>query len=251
MNQGMNVVGYVRVSTDEQASEGVSLEAQVTKLKSYCDLYGLNLVAVKSDPGLSAKSLDRPGLQAALRMLSDGHAKGIVVAKLDRLTRSVADLSTLLSNYFSEAANHHLFLVADQVDTRTAGGRLVLNVLTVISQWERETIVERTRTAIDHKRSKGEVLGTIPYGFDRDPADPSKLKPNMLEQRWISIIHDLHDNKLSSTRWIAKHLNECQVATKQPGTRWHHSTIAQILRRKGNLPTWQPGMATGHLLPPG
>src|SRR5262245_5254733 len=87
----MNVIGYARVSTSEQATGGVSLDAQVAKIKGYCELYGLTLVEIIIDAGESAKSLKRPGLQRALAMLKRKDAEGLVVCKLDRLSRSVRD----------------------------------------------------------------------------------------------------------------------------------------------------------------
>ncbi|MGV8124845.1 MAG: recombinase family protein [Candidatus Xenobiia bacterium LiM19] len=84
-------------------------------------------------------------MQCALQMIRDGQAQGLLVAKVDRLTRSIVDLKTLTTEYFSEKSNCHasLFSVSDQVDTRSAGGRLVLNVLMSVAQWEREAIGER------------------------------------------------------------------------------------------------------------
>ena len=93
-------VGYIRVSTDKQADHGISLDAQRTKLEAYAALYDIELVAVIVDAGVSAKTLQRPGLQQALGMLRRGEADALLVAKLDRLTRSVKDLGTLLDAYF-------------------------------------------------------------------------------------------------------------------------------------------------------
>lgn len=162
-DEATRVVGYVRVSTDKQADRGVSLEAQEAKLRAYAGLYGLQLVEVVVDAGASAKSLDRPGLARALAMLKSGQAEGLLVAKLDRLTRSLRDLGDLVAGAFKTAA---LLSVAEQVDTRTAGGRLVLNVLGAVSQWEREAVAERTSAALRHKQASGEYIGgEAPYGF--------------------------------------------------------------------------------------
>jgi site-specific DNA recombinase len=155
-------VAYVRVSTDKQADAGVSLEAQEAKIRAYASVYDLDLVEVIVDAGASAKTLDRPGLTRVLSMLKRGEVDAVVVMKLDRLTRSVADLGTLVDRYFQKAA---LLSVSEQIDTRTAGGRLVLNVLASVAQWEREAIGERTSVAMQHKASKGERVGAIPYGF--------------------------------------------------------------------------------------
>ena len=141
-------IAYLRVSTDKQADEGVSLEAQRAKLEAYASLYDLDLVAVEVDAGVSAKSLDRPALGRALAMLRAGRADALLVVKLDRLTRSVRDLGELLDGYFGPEKKAALLSVADQIDTRTAAGRMVLNILTSVAQWEREAIGERTQMAL-------------------------------------------------------------------------------------------------------
>lgn len=159
------VVAYVRVSTDKQAEHGVSLDAQRERLRSYAKLYDLEIVEEIVDAGESAKTLARPGLQRALQSLREGRADGLLVAKLDRLTRSVKDLGELVEDLFADG-RFALLSVGEQVDTRTAAGRLVLNVLGSVAQWERETIAERTRAAMRHMRERGEYVGgKPPYGY--------------------------------------------------------------------------------------
>lgn len=157
-------VAYLRVSTDKQADRGVSLDAQRAKVEAYASLYDLDLVEVIVDAGESAKTLDRPGLTRALGMLRKGEADALLVVKLDRLTRSVRDLGDLVSDYFAKGAA--LLSVSEQIDTRSAAGRLVLNVLASVSQWEREAIGERTAVAMQHKAASGEYTGgRVPFGF--------------------------------------------------------------------------------------
>lgn len=159
-------VAYVRVSTEKQADKGVSLEAQEAKIRAYAELYGLELVDVVVDAGVSAKTLDRPGLTRALGMLQGGDAAALLVVKLDRLTRSVRDLGTLVENYFDDPQGPALLSVSEQIDTRTAAGRLVLNVLGAVSQWEREAIGERTSAAMRHMAAQGEYIGgDVPFGY--------------------------------------------------------------------------------------
>ena len=143
---GTKAVAYVRVSTEKQADAGQSLDAQRAKVTAYAGLYDLELVEVIVDAGASAKTLDRPGLTRALAMLKSGEADALVVVKLDRLTRSVRDLGELVDRYFANG-KAALLSVSEQIDTRSAGGRLVLNVLASVSQWEREAIGERTADA--------------------------------------------------------------------------------------------------------
>lgn len=227
----MKVIGYIRVSTDEQASSGQSLDAQRAKVEGYAKLYELELVDVIEDAGQSAKTINRDGLRRALTMLRCGKAEGLVIAKLDRLTRSVADWQQLIDGYFGDKAGKQLFSVADSIDTRTAAGRLVLNVLLSVAQWEREAIGERTRDALQHKISKGERCGKIRFGFNL--ADDGKmLVENPEEQAIISIIRELRDAG-KSLRDIAAELTARGVFTKERNVEWTHTAVNRILKRAG------------------
>jgi site-specific DNA recombinase len=189
-------VGYIRVSTEKQADHGVSLEAQRAKLAAYAALYDLELAAVVVDAGVSAKTLERPGLQRALAMLRKGQATALLVTKLDRLTRSVKDLGVLVEEYFS-SDNITLLSVADNIDTRTAAGRLVLNVLGSVAQWERETIGERTAEALAQKKRQGHKTGgDVPYGY-RLLSDGKTLRPDTAEQAMLAAIREARQRGLS------------------------------------------------------
>jgi len=181
--QGKRVVGYARVSTEQQADHGVSLEAQREKITAYAKLYDLELIDLIIDAGASAKTLNRPGLQQAFALLTSGKAEALLVTKLDRLTRSVKDLGNLIDWYFTRYA---LMSVSDQIDTSTASGRLVLNILASISQWERETIGERTKEALQHKKHQRQRISRhVPYGA-RLATDGITLEANPSEQTVIT-----------------------------------------------------------------
>ena len=231
MSPPTRVVGYVRVSTEQQASEGVSLDAQRTKLSAYATALDLELVAVFEDAGLSAKSLQRPGLAAALALLDAGGADGIVVTKLDRLTRSVRDLGDLVDRYFSDRFS--LLSVNDAIDTRTAAGRLVLHVLAAVSQWEREATAERTRDALGQLRARGLRLGGEALGWRRsearDEGGHRTLERLIDETSTIDRIVELDANGCS-LREIADTLQLEGRATKRGG-RWHPMTIQRVLER--------------------
>ena len=113
-------IGYIRCSTDEQATDGVSLDIQRKRIQQYADLYDIDLIAIIEDAGASAKTMKRDGLQTALRMLKEGKADALLVAKLDSLTRSVRDLGELIEVYFGK---YRLLSVADHIDTSSAPGR--------------------------------------------------------------------------------------------------------------------------------
>ncbi len=193
-------IAYIRVSTDKQADAGVSLEAQQAKAQAYSALYDLDLVAVIVDAGESAKTLDRPGLTRALAMLARGEADALLVAKLDRLTRSVVDLGSLIDRYFAPG-KAALLSVSENIDTRSAAGRLVLNILASVSQWEREAIGERTRDAMRHMKAQGEYTGgNAPYGFT---LEAGALVPDAFEQNVITQARELRASGLALAKVAA------------------------------------------------
>jgi len=230
------VVGYVRVSTEQQADGGVSLDAQRAKLVAYATALDLTLVDVVVDAGVSAKTLDRPGLRRVLGMLETREADGVLVAKLDRLTRSVRDLGDLVDRYFAERPTVRactLMSVADSIDTRSAGGRLVLNVLASVSQWEREAIGERTRDALVQVRREGVRLGGEAMGWRRtEDTDASGRRTVVAVDEEIATverIQELHASGLS-VRAIASTLTAEGAQTKRGG-RWHPTQVQRVLAR--------------------
>lgn len=221
----MKAVAYVRVSTDEQAREGVSLAAQEAKIRAYCDLYDLELVRVVVDAGQSAKSLSRPGLQEALALLDSGEAEALVIAKLDRLTRSVADWGTLIDRYFAKRCA--LLSVADQIDTRTAAGRLVLNVLVSVAQWEREAIGERTAAALAHKKAIGEHVGAPAYGYRVNGASLIAVDAELAA---VELAKELRAAGCT-LQAVADELNARGIVTKRGG-RWQATQVKRITERE-------------------
>src|SRR5229473_4865646 len=217
----MRTIGYVRVSTDRQAEQGVSLEAQEAKIRAMATVQGADLDAVIVDGGESAKSLNRPGLQRLLALVNTGKVEAVIVAKLDRLTRSVKDLCGLLELF--EKRKVALISVAEALDTGSAAGRLVITIMGAVSQWEREAIGERTRDALRHKRGNGERVGNIEYGY-RLAADGKHLEPDSVEQAALSAIHELRTGG-HSLRRIAATLNGHGYRTRR-GTQWRLESVA-------------------------
>jgi DNA invertase Pin-like site-specific DNA recombinase len=227
----IRAVGYVRVSTEGQAEEGVSLAAQRRKLDAQALAQDMRLAAVHEDAGVSAKSLDRPGLKAALLDLEEGRADALIVCKLDRLTRSVRDLGLLVESYF--ASRFQLISIADAVDTRTAGGRLVLNVLVSVAQWEREANAERTSEALRHMKAQGRRLGAAALGWRWTQQERGKGKASTSdvpsEVETVIRMHALRGAGLS-LRAICSQLEAEGRATKRGG-RWTPKVVRDALRR--------------------
>lgn len=231
MQTNTRVVAYLRVSTESQTEGGVSLEAQRRKVLAYAELYEVEVVAVIEDAGVSAKSLSRPGLNRALGLLETGEAQGLLVAKLDRLTRSVRDLGSLLDSGFRD--RYALLSVAEQVDTRSAAGRLVLNVLASVAEWERETIGERTREALQHLKAEGVRLGGEALGWKRTKAtdESGRRIVRQVEEECAAVerVLALRAQGLS-LRAIAEALTQEEIRTKRGGA-WHPQTVSRVLRR--------------------
>ena len=164
-------VGYVRVSTLEQAREGISLDAQEARIRAYAAAKDLDLAEVLRDEGLSGKDLDRPGVQRLIAACQAGEVGAVIVAKLDRLSRRTRDLLNLVEDVF-QAHNVALHSLHETVDTSCASGRFFLRIMGALAEMERELIGERTAAALAHKRALGERLGTTPLGY-RTPRPPA------------------------------------------------------------------------------
>jgi DNA invertase Pin-like site-specific DNA recombinase len=225
----LRVVGYVRVSTEEQATGGFSLDAQEAKVRGYCALYELDLIGFHADPGASGKTLDRPGLTAALAELRrrKGGPDGIVMAKLDRLTRSLADWAALINEFFRDE-RRRLFSVGEQIDTRTATGRMVLDLIMTIAEWEREIIGERTSDALQAKIRRGERCDRLRFGYDLGP-DGKMLIPNPREQEAIARMRQWRAQG-KTYRDLVRLVEDLGIDTKGGGI-WRPQTIRQILTR--------------------
>lgn len=221
----LRAVGYARVSTDLQAETGVSLEAQEAKIRAMATVQGVELLDVIVDGGESGKTLRRPGLEHLLELVGGGDVQVVIIAKLDRLTRSVRDLADLLERF--ERRGVSLVSVAESLDTGTAAGRLVLNIMTAVSQWEREAIGERTRDALRHKRAKGERVGTVPYGY-RMANQGGQLAPDAQEQAVLARIRALRAAR-RPMRGIAAELNAAGFRTRR-GTAWRFEYVRSVLR---------------------
>ncbi len=223
------VIGYVRVSTSEQAIEGVSLALQARKIAAYCEVKDWTLIEVFSDEGHSAKSLNRPAMQQLLGVVEAGQVSTIIVYKLDRLTRSVADLDRLVKLF--EKKGVALVSLQESLDATTATGRLMMNLLASVSQWEREVIGERTREAMAHKKANREACGSrVPYGWQLS-SDGNHLEPHPTEQ---VIVRKARDYRLQglSLRGIGRQLT---VEGYRPrlGRAWHATCVKALLAAEG------------------
>jgi len=221
-------LGYARVSTDEQAREGVSLDAQQSRIRAYCEAKELELVDMLTDDGISGKTLDRPALRELVQRCERGEVGHVVVVKLDRLTRRTRDLLALVDDLFL-ARKIELHSVSESLDTSTPHGRFVLTLFGGLAQMERELIGERTRSALEYKRQQGQPTSHPPYGFK---SNGSRATMVPVPRELVIVRRILRAWRLGqSYRTIAGKLTADGVPTKQGG-QWHHSTVAKVVARR-------------------
>lgn len=218
-------IGYARVSTEQQADSGLSLEHQDGKIRAMAAVQDAELVDVIVDGGASAKTLDRPGMARVLALVDARQIDAVIVTKLDRLTRSVRDLGELLDRF--QRRGVRLVSVSESLDTATAAGRLVLNIMGSVSQWEREAIGERTRDALRTKRARGERAGNQPFGY-RVNGDGRTLHPYEPEQRILTVIGECKAAGYP-LRAIAEELNRAGHRTRT-GQPFLHQNVHSLLR---------------------
>lgn len=216
---------YTRVSTEEQSREGVSLQHQESKCYAQASVHDWEVLGHHQDAGKSAKSLNREGIQEVIQLVKDKQVDTVIIYKLDRLTRSISDLDHLIQMF--NKYNVALVSVQDSIDTSTASGRLVLHLLGTVSQWERETIAERTSNALQYKKKQGKKYTRIaPYGF-RWTAD-NELELSDSEQQVIDRIISMREGG-RSYQWIANQFNKNGVKTRF-GRPWNQGTIAKLFK---------------------
>ena len=200
---------YVRCSTTEQAASGLGLEAQENVLRAEAERRGWEVVGVSREEGASGKDLTRQELQRALTALVDGHADVLAVSKLDRLTRSLPDLVSLLE----WASRHKVALVALDLglDMTTSTGRLVAQLMGAVAEWERERISDRTREAAAVTRAHGKQWGGL--------AGVSSTAPDIALR--------IASERAGGATWqaIADGLNADGVPTVRGGTQWRVSSV--------------------------
>jgi len=216
-----SVLGYIRVSTEEQADSGLGLEAQRATLIAECARRGYTLLDVCADEGISAKTIERrPGLLSALARVESAEAHILMVSKLDRLSRSVHDFTGLMER--AEQRGWAIVACDLGVDTSTPAGEAMANVMASFAQLERKLIGQRTSDALQAKIRAGAELG----------------RPDRASAEIVARIVDLRESG-ESLRRIAARLNVDEVVPAQGGQLWYASSVAAVLRRVSGKSTRQ------------
>ena len=220
------VIGYVRVSTAEQALSGLGLQDQEATIRAEVERRGWELVGVLADEGATGKNLDRPGLLAALRKITAGEADVLMAAKIDRLSRSVPDFADLMAWCIDAGAE--LVVIDPGVDTSTPSGRLVATVISAVAEWEADIIAQRTGAALHALRAQGKPISRPAA------ADNPALRDRIFAMREAGM----------TFRAIADTLNDEGLPTLRGGAEWRVSSVQNAAgyrrpkpkRRRTDLP---------------
>jgi DNA invertase Pin-like site-specific DNA recombinase len=206
----LRAVGYVRVSTEEQAESGLGADAQRAAIEAEASRRGWELVGIFEDTASGRSLSHRVGLEEALRTLETGGAGALVVSKLDRLSRSTKDFAILMER--AQRKGWAPVVLDLGVDTTTPAGELVASVMVSVAQWERRAIGQRTKEALAAKKAQGATLGR-----PRVLPDQVRRRITRMRRRGLSL------------RAIADALNQEGVLTAQGGAKWYASTVRKIL----------------------
>jgi len=223
-NRNDLAVGYTRVSTREQAESGLSLEVQESEIRAYCKRSGLDLVQVIIDAGESGNDLERCGMKQLKGLCKKCAVGHVVVLKLDRITRRLIDLLFLQEDVFKKNGID-LHSIRENIDTTTAAGQMYFQMMGVISEFERNTISERTKDAMRQKKIRGEPVGGPPYGFRS--GDGKMYEKDEKELKVRRRIKKLRREGKTYQR-IAEMLNVRNIPTKK-GKKWHGSSVRYII----------------------
>ncbi|QOY36498.1 recombinase family protein [Anaerobacillus isosaccharinicus] len=201
---------YCRVSTDEQAREGISLHEQQERLKAYCRAMGWHTeVTIYVDDGYSAKNIERPKLNELIRAVKNGEVSQVMVTKLDRISRKLLDLLNLIDLF--QEHNVSFISISESFDTNTPSGRLTLQVLGAVAEFERERIRERVFENMYHAATTGKWLTQSPYGYN---LVDKELVFDEKEAEVVKRVFNLYLEKGLGYYAIAKQLNEEGIPSK-------------------------------------
>jgi site-specific DNA recombinase len=217
-------ISYVRVSTVEQAESGHSLIAQMNQLQAFAVGTGRTIAGCFEDDGYSAGSLKRPALQRMIGAIEQGSVEAVLVTKLDRLSRNLADLLALVRLF--EKQQVALVSATEAIDTGTLAGRMLLQLLGVFAEFERGRIGERTRDVLADRRRQAKVYSrNTPFGFRREE---TALLPDALQQRALQEGRQMLADG-ASMRMIAAHFTALGVQPNNGGSRWWAESVRQVL----------------------
>lgn len=224
-NATRRIATYARVSTEEQATDGVSLDAQESRCRMWADLHGATVVESIIDAGVSGKTMKRDGIARMRSLVNAGEVDTVVVTELSRLTRSAKDFANVVAELTEAGVS--IVSIDNGLDTSDMCGRLVAGILSYVNAFEREQIGQRTRAALAQVRAEGRHIGRPPVGFTSEGGKLTVSDPERVElaQRAAT----MHAEG-TSYRKIADTFNDEGIATGSGSGSWHAPAIGRLMR---------------------
>lgn len=218
-------IGYCRVSTDQQAMNGLSLDLQQERIKAYATAKGFKLIDIIVDGGFSGKRLtNRPGMQRIFNLIQLKKADHVIVYKLDRAFRSTKDALKTMEIFEKNKISFHS--ICETIDTQSANGRLFYTILCAMAQWEGEQIGERVKAVWTKKKAEGKKCGgLVPYGFTNVKG---RLIPDAKDQEMLRAVTEMRKEG-SRLQDIADDLNRRDIRTKT-GKTWNPALVHHVLK---------------------
>lgn len=227
-------IGYIRVSTEEQKRDGISLAAQKERIIAYCAFFKYDLIAIYQDDS-TGFDMNRPGLDAAFEHMRRTDAIFVSIA-LDRLSRNIIDVEYIMDTYFGVGCSHQIQLMdCAGIDAKTRDGRMMLRFKALMAQHQVETIRDRTQQGVRYAMKQGATVGRLPYGkaYSRQlDAEGRRIVVDVPEQiATLARMRELHAQGTKPAQ-IAK-LLQAENRPKASKAPWHGVTVRRILQREG------------------
>jgi site-specific DNA recombinase len=223
----MKTAIYIRVSTQKQVTDGLSLENQLQKLNSYCEYNNMDVIDTITDEGISGKTTNRKGYQRLIELVNSKSIDCVCVYSLSRFMRNTVETLQAIELFNKKDVAFHS--LTEKIDTTTAIGKFFLTTIASLNTLEREQISERTRDVLQFKIANNQRAGQIPFGKMLDTDGETLInEPN--EQKAIQLIIDLRAKGLTYNA-IAKELEQRNIQNKAGRVKWNETQISRILKR--------------------
>ena len=217
----MQTYGYARLNS-LHVPKNFSIEEQIEMIRNYAETNNLNLVDIVFDKDQTSMSLDMPGISKLIECIQSKKLEVVVIARLDRLTRSVRKMSYFIDEVIKN--NVRLISIVDNFDTQKESAKSAIQIIDLVSRWDSKMISDRTKKLIRDKRKVGEYVGHAPYGF---VYKEKKLIPYPKELLVIKDVFNKRNIENASYHKIARSLNEKRIPSKR-GRKWYAETIKMI-----------------------
>lgn len=219
----MKIYGYARINKKRTRPKNLSLKKQTAIIKEYANSNDLSLKKVLSDSAETSVSLELSNLSKIIDMATSGELDVLIVARLDRLNRSIRTINSFIQLVCGECGVK-LISIEEGIVSTTKSGKMALSVLGIVGKWDQKMISDRTKELIERKRLVGERVGHAPFGF---VYENKKLVPYSKELKTVYLIREKRNSEELSYHKIAKFLNESRIMSKRGG-RWYAETIKTI-----------------------